>query len=222
MTTSTEPLATRQQSKAIVLKGIAWETYESLREELDQSKQHMYLTYDRGALEIMAPSPFHEKYKRLIGRYLEIMSLELNIPVASFGSTTFQREDIERGLEPDECYYVQHEPSMGAKFEIDLMKDPPPDLAIEMDYSPHAIDRESVYAALEVPEIWQYDGERLAGLARGDDGRYRPIESSIAFPFLKLNDVERFLREARGMREDASVRSFRDWVRNTFTPRGNS
>ena len=180
MTTITEPLSARQKSTTILLKGIAWETYASLREELDRSRQHMYLTYDRGALEIMAPSPFHEKYKGLIGRFLGIISLELNIPIASFGSTTFKREDIERGLEPDECYYVQHEPLMGVKSEIDLIKDPPPDLAVEMDYSPHAIDRESIYAALGVAEIWQYDGERLAGLARGDDARYRPIESSIA------------------------------------------
>ena len=222
MTIITEPRRAKQESTPIVLKGIAWETYESLREELDRSGQHMYLTYDRGALEIMAPSPFHEKYKGLIGRYLEIMSLELNIPIASFGSTTFKREDIERGLEPDECYYVQHESSMGTRSDIDLLKDPPPDLAIEMDYSPHALDRESVYAALGVPEIWQYDGERLAGLARDADANYRPIESSIAFPFLRLADVERFLRESRGVSQDTSVRAFRDWVRKTFTPRGNS
>jgi Uma2 family endonuclease len=219
MTSITEPL---RASTAIVLKGIGWETYESLREELDRSKQHMYLTYDQGALEIMAPSPFHEKYKGLIGRFLSIISLELNIPIASFGSTTFKREDIERGLEPDECYYVQHEPLMGVKSEIDLRMDPPPDLAVEMDYSPHAIDRESIYAALGVPEIWQYDGERLAGLARGDDARYRPIESSIAFPFLRLADVERFLRESRGVSQNTIVLAFRDWVRTTFTPRGKS
>jgi Uma2 family endonuclease len=222
MTTTTEPHVIRQESTPIILKGIAWETYESLREELDRSGQHLYLTYDRGALEIMAPSPFHERYKGLIGRFLEIMSLELNIPIASFGSTTFKREDIERGLEPDECFYVQHEPVMGAKFEIDLLKDPPPDLAVEIDYSPHAIDRESIYAALGVPEIWQYDGERLAGLTRGEDASYRPIESSVAFPFLRLADIERFLRESRGVSQNTIVHAFRDWVRKTFTPRGSS
>jgi Uma2 family endonuclease len=222
MTIITQPLRPREKSTAVLLKGIGWETYASLREELDRSSQHMYLTYDRGALEIMAPSPFHEKYKGLIGRYLEIMSLELNIPIASFGSTTFKREDLERGLEPDECDYIQHEPLMGAKSDIDLLKDPPPDLAIEMDYSPHALDRESIYAALGVLEIWQYDGERLAGLARAEDGRYRSIESSVAFPFLRLDDVERFLRESRGISQDTSARAFRDWIRKTFTPRNNS
>jgi Uma2 family endonuclease len=217
--TIAEPPKAWEHPPVLLLKGIAWGVYASLREQLDKSRQRMYLTYDRGALEIMAPSPFHEKYKRLLGRFLEIMSLELNIPIASFGSTTFQREDIERGLEPDECYYIQHEPQMGAKFEIDLLKDPPPDLAIEMDYSPHAIDRESVYAALGVPEIWQYDGARLAGMARSADGSYSVIESSIAFPFLRLADVERYLRESRSLREDVAVRAFRDWVLRTFAPR---
>ena len=220
MTALAEPVHARRDSTAIVLKGITWGVYQSMRAQLDAVKQRMYLTYDRGALEIMAPSPFHERYKGLIGRFLEIMSLELNIPIASFGSSTFARQDIERGLEPDECYYVRHEPLMGARFDVDLKTDPPPDLAIEMDYSPHAIDRESVYAALGVPEIWQYDGERLIGLAKGQDARYRPIESSVAFPFLRLADVERFLRDARGASEDTVVRAFRDWVRTTFTPRG--
>jgi Uma2 family endonuclease len=218
-TTTIDPPRTASGSKALLLKGVRWDLYESLRQQLDDARQRFYLTYDRGALEIMAPSPFHEKYKRLIGRFLEVLSLELNIPIASFGSTTFKREDIERGLEPDECYYIQHEPQMGARFDIDLLKDPPPDLAIEMDFSPHAIDRESVYAALGVGEIWQYDGERLAGLARGDDAKYRRIEASVAFPFLQLSDLERFLLEGRRVSEDTIVRSFRDWVRKTFTPR---
>ena len=44
---------------------------------------------------------------------------------------TCKREDIEKGFEPDKCFYVQNEPQMWHKMEVDLAVDPPPDLAIE-------------------------------------------------------------------------------------------
>ena len=164
----------------------------------------------------MPPLPFHEKYKRLIGRFIETMSLELEVPIASLGSTTFRRADLERGVEPDECYYVQHEPQMGARFDVDLSKDPPPDLAIEMEHTSHLLDRVSIYAALGVPEIWRYDGQALIGMRRGDDGEYHPISTSWAFPFLAFKDVERFLTAARHQTEDVAVRAFRDWIRTSI------
>jgi Uma2 family endonuclease len=217
MTTTIDAIqAVRVAPGPVVLRGINWDLYESLLRSLEQSGQRIYLTYDRGELELMPPLPFHEKYKRLIGRFIETMSLELDVPIASLGSTTFRREDLECGLEPDECYYVQHEPQMGARFDIDLSKDPPPDLAIEMEHMSHLLDRVGIYAALGVPEIWRYDGQTLAGLRRGEDGEYHPISISWAFPFLALKDVERFLTAARNQTEDVAVRAFRDWVRTSI------
>src|SRR3954471_11347858 len=91
-------------SGPVVLHGVSWETYERLLDELDE--QHIFLTYDSGELEIMAPSPYHERYKTLLARFIETMTLELEMKVVSGGSTTFRREDLEKGLEPDECYYI--------------------------------------------------------------------------------------------------------------------
>lgn len=220
MTTTIDvPTSEKVTVHPILLRGISWAVYESMLRDLERSGQRIYLTYDRGVLEIMPPSPFHERYKRLIGRFIDTISLELGIPIVGLGSTTFRREDLERGVEPDECYYVQNEPQMGARFELDLRKDPPPDLAIEMEYTRHLVDRAGVYSALGVPEIWKYDGERLTGLRRGEDGEYHPISTSAAFPFLKLTDMERFLNAARTQTEDAAVRAFRDWVRKTLGPK---
>jgi Uma2 family endonuclease len=216
MTIAELPLAKNPPSpEPILLKGVSWQTYETLLADLERSGQRMYLTYDRGTLEIMPPSPFHERYKKLIDRVIDVITYELDIPIYALGSTTFRREDLERGLEPDECYYVQHESEMGARDTIDLNNDPPPDLAIEMDYTHHAVDREDVYAALGVPEIWQFDGQRLRGHLRNAAGNYEPIDQSVAFPPLKLADVERFLLMAASTTQDAAVRAFRDWLRKT-------
>ncbi|WP_333264463.1 hypothetical protein [Microcoleus sp. S13_C5] len=34
---------------------------------------------------------------------------ELNVEIRSLGSLTCRREDLERGLEPDQCYYIENE-----------------------------------------------------------------------------------------------------------------
>lgn len=208
-----------QETGAVVLHGISWEVYERLLDDLERSDQKMYLTYDHGKLEIMPPSPFHEKSKKIIDRLIQCMALELGIALYALGSTTFKRKSKLRGLEPDECYYVQHESEMASKDTIDLDEDPPPDLAVEMDHTHHPIDRESVYAGLGVPEIWQYDGKTLRGLGRSENGQYIELEFSIAFPFLRLTDIARFLTIAKETTQEQGVRAFRDWIRQTHDPK---
>jgi Uma2 family endonuclease len=195
----------------VLLRGVSWAFYESLLREIGE--QRLYVTYDRGNLEIMAPSPYHERYKTLIGRLIETLTLELNIPIVSGGSTTFKREDLDRGFEPDECYYIQHEREVREKFELDLLRDPPPDLAIEMDYTHHELDRESIYAAFRVPEIWRFDLRTLEVLSLQPDGRYAITGRSLAFPFLPMEKVEQFLLSLPTTDETSLVRKFRDWVR---------
>ncbi len=115
-------------------------------------------------------------------------------------------------MEPDECYYIQNEPLIGSRTDIDFQTDPPPDLACEMDYTSHAIDRESIYAALAVPEIWLCNGTEVAGMLRNAAGEYERIETSSAFPFLKLSDVERFVKMRMTMRENEILYAFREWA----------
>jgi len=45
-------------TEVIHLSGISWRTYETLLQEL--SSRRLRITYNRGNLEIMAPSPDHE------------------------------------------------------------------------------------------------------------------------------------------------------------------
>ena len=78
----------------------------------------IFLTYDRGDLEIMAPLWNHEWWKRRVGYLLPVLGHELKIKVQGGGSTTFRRRDLERGLEPDECFYIQHAVQMAGQREI--------------------------------------------------------------------------------------------------------
>ena len=113
------------QSSGILLTNISWKTYESLLNELTQQGR-IRLTYARGNLEIMTPLAPHEKYKKILGRFVESVSEELNVEICSLGSLTCRREDLAIGLEPDQCYYIQNEDVVWDKEQIDLNQDPPP------------------------------------------------------------------------------------------------
>ncbi len=120
----------QNQASGILLKNISWKTYESLLNELGEHGG-IRLTYDRGNLEFMTPSAPHEKSGELLGNFVEVLTDELNVDICSLGSLTCKRENLERGLEPDKCYYIQNEDVVWNKEQIDLNEDPPPDLAID-------------------------------------------------------------------------------------------
>lgn len=200
----------------ILLENVSWELYESLLREVEG--QHVRITYDQGRMVLMSPLPIHDKVKKLAGRLIELATLERDIPISSFGSTTWKRQDLAKGLEPDECYYIQNEPKVHGRTDIDLKRDPPPDVAVEVDITHHPLDRPSIYAALGVPELWRYDGEHFTFVRRTEGGTYEPIATSDALPFMTPEVVERFVALAIAD-ENGGMRAFRDWLRApTATP----
>ncbi len=193
-----------------VLEGASWTLYERMLR--DVGDQAVRVTYDQGRLEFMSPLPEHERPKRAIGRLIEQVTLELNIPVASFGSTTFRRQDCRKGVEPDECYYVRHEARMRRRKRLNLKRDPPPDLVVEIDITSPSIPREPIYAALGVPEIWRSDGRRIQCLHLIGE-TYGVRKHSLALPFIEPAQLQRFvdLMAARG--ETAGLQAFVSWMR---------
>ncbi len=204
-------IATVPTEQRLFLSGVTWEAYGHLLEGFEG--RHVRLTYDRGNLEVMTVSPPHEMWKKLLARLLEALTEEMNIPILSLGNTTFRREDAERGLEPDECWYIQQEALMRHKEEIDLAIDPPPDLVIEVEVSRSILDRLNILAALGVPEVWRYDGQTLRVCVLGDEGQYAETDHSPTFPMLPLSELTRFLSQRGQTDETSLVRSFRAWVR---------
>lgn len=198
-------------SRSMVLQGVSWGTYQALIHDLE-SDPAKRLTYDQGTLEIMVPLPPHERYKSRLSRIVEVTTEETETEIASLGSTTWNREDLQKGLEPDACFYIQNEQAVRSKDEIDLTVDPPPDLAIEVDNTSSSINRMAIYAALGVPEVWRFDGETLT-LYGLEAGEYRPQEASTVLPLLQRADILRFLQASQTMGETTWVREFRKWVK---------
>jgi Uma2 family endonuclease len=165
---------------------------------------------------IMSPLPIHDKVKKMAARLIELATLEREIPISSFGSTTWKRYDLEKGLEPDECYYIQSEPQVRGRTDIDLKRDPPPDLAVEVDITHNPLDRPGIYAALGVREVWRYDGERFTFVRRTASGTYAPIPTSEALPFITPAVIDRFVTQMIAD-ENGGLRAFRDWL-NSAAP----
>jgi Uma2 family endonuclease len=208
---STAELSLPRFEQRFVFRDADWEMYQGFLELLGQ--RPVRLTYDRGVLELMTLSFGHERLAELIGDFVGVITDELDMPRQNGGSTTFNRKDLDRGLEPDKCFYLANEPQVRGKDEIDLAVDPPPDLAVEIDVSRSSIDRLTIYAALRVPEVWRFDGDELTIYRLNPAGGYAQSSTSGHFPQLAMGEIVRFLKLANTMDQTKLVRTFRDWVR---------
>jgi Uma2 family endonuclease len=199
--------------ETIHLTGISWKTYESLLEEL--SDRRFRLTYNRGTLEIMAPSPEHELSKEVLGRFVETVAEELEVKIYPLGSTTFKQNDLS-GAEPDKCFYIRNIALVRGKRRLNLTEDPAPDLVIEVDVTSSSQNRLQVYADLGVAEVWIYNGESLS-VEQLQDGTYITSQTSQFFPNLPIPDIAKFLQQAETMDYLELVKAFRGWVRSQIS-----
>ncbi|HEX5272056.1 MAG TPA: Uma2 family endonuclease [Gemmataceae bacterium] len=201
----------------LILNNVDWKTYSRLLNALDE-RPALRLTYDRGTLEIMTKSFGHEGWAFLLARIVTVLTEELGLPVAGGGTTTFRRRRRRRGLEPDQCFWIAHEPQVRGRMRLDPRVDPPPDLAIEVEVSRSALNRMAIYEALGVPEVWRFDGRALTFHVLNAQGQYEARTHSASFPSIAPADLLPFVQTWGQVEENALVRQFRAWVRQTHGP----
>lgn len=195
----------------LILHGVSWATYESLLADF-QNSNAMHFAYDRGVLEIMAPSAKHEEPNRALSLFVDLVTGELDIEVRRLGSTTFTRKNLSKGFEPDSCFYIQSVNRIRDKEEIDLTTDPPPDLVIEIDITSPSLNKFPIYAAVGVPEVWRYQGGRVQIFQRAGE-QYTAVEQSIVLPPLTSTILTQFLEENRTLRSPDWLRRVQEWAR---------
>lgn len=206
-----QALPEEEAPEHVLLQGISWATFEALIRELE-AQPSKRLTYDDGVLEIWMPLALHERYKKFLARLIEILTMELGIEVCSLGSCTWRRADLTKGVEADECYYIQNESVIQSRMAIDLAVDPPPDLAVEVDITSLSLSRLSIYQDLGVSEVWRFDGKQLAFL-KLVEGVYEPIEKSVALPVISREDATMLIQKTQEMRETSWARFVQGWAR---------
>lgn len=157
----------------------SWDEYVTMRELLD--RPGLKMTFIEGALELMSPSREHELWKKSIARLIELFAHLNRIPLHGYGSTTFKKQALELGAEPDECYLVGQQ----------LVEFP--HIVLEVIHSSPLLDKLRVYLGFGVPEVWVFRNGRFAlhGLAR-DPARYVPLERSALLPAIDFAMIARY------------------------------
>ena len=199
----------------LVFQHVSWEDYEKLLEDL-ADRPGVRVSYNEGRLEIMSPLPEHEEYKDSIYRMVCVFAEMHGIELETRGSATWKRSKLQKGSEPDTCFYVANAPRIIGRRTIDLDKDPPPDVVVEIDTTNESTSKFPIYSALRVPEIWRYDGGR-SYMYRLTAGAYSEISESLSFPGLTVDMITEFLDDAkrRGQTKALSALRKRVHVRKT-------
>lgn len=204
----------REAVQRVILPGVSWSTYEALLADM-QDSHAAHFAYDQGVLEIMAPSYEHESVKGHLALLVNALAEEFDIDVTGAGSTTFRREDLAKGFEPDECFYIRHAELVRGKKQIDLTNDPPPDLVIEIDITGPSLSKFPIFAALGIPEVWRYDGTRVTIFTlAGNEYVERP--ESIALPKVTSAILTELLGASRQVKRTAWLRQVRTWARSAL------
>lgn len=200
----------RVAEQRMVLHHIGWDTYEALmRDYADRSAPRF--TYDRGELEIVSPLAIHERYTRCIEMFIAAVVDRIGADTEELGSTTFKREDLQRGFEPDACVYLRNAPLVLGKDQFDLRVDPPPDLVVEVDITHSSIYKLPIFASFGVPEVWRYDGEQVEMLLLTGEN-YARIDQSQVLPGVSAAALTDLLRDSAGLTSRAWRRRVRAWA----------
>jgi Uma2 family endonuclease len=154
----------------------------------------------------------HEEVNRLLHDLFTALAEERGIDFVNAGSTTLKREDLDRGFEPDTCIYIRNAARVRGKRRIELPRDPPPDLVIEVDITNPSIDKMEIYMAMGVAEVWRYDATSLRFFAL-EGRKYVARGESGVLPGLTAERASRFLEDARSETRTVWARKVREWAK---------
>lgn len=190
----------------IVLENVPWQDLETIIFRR-QKNTVTRLAYDNKKLELFTPSPEHQEYSELLEEFITILLEEHRLNYRCFGSTLWQREDLQISIEADSSFYIQNFPAIHQVLTISLPENPPPDLVLEVDLTRKSLSRRSIYSRLGVPEIWRCDEKKLQ-IYHLRSGQYERIPQSLIFPELPLESLPLIIKD--------NLKSGRAGVRNEF------
>lgn len=197
-------------TQQVVLENVSWQTYELLLADLGDHRASR-LTYDEGTLEIKMPSKLHEIINRLLELIITALVEELGLSLKGYGSTTLNREDLQKGIEPDSCFFIQNANRLQG-LDPEIPADLPPDLAVEVDITSFSMRRMGIYRQLKVPEVWRSIRQSIT-ISRWSEAGYVDCEFSPTFPMISAAVLAEFLQQRQTTDDIGVVRYMRAWIR---------
>lgn len=205
-------VAMLQINQRLILQGVSWDFYEQLLNEF-KSSNALHFAYDSGTLEVEVPLYKHEHPTEVLRDLVTNICIEKEIDLINAGKTTFRKKAKAKGVEPDSCFYIQNVLKIRGLEDLDLSKNPPPDLVIEVDITSPSLDKLPIYASLGVLEVWLYKSKKVEFL-KLVGGNYQKVRNSIALPMLSSDVANDFL--FKGLQENYIkwVKEIREWIKN--------
>jgi Uma2 family endonuclease len=202
-----------QLTQTIVLPSISWPTYQAMLADMGDHRATR-LAYNQGVLTIKMPSKLHEIINRLLARIVKTLTEEMGLEVVDVGSTTLERQDLEKGAEPDTGFYIQNAAQLEG-LDPEIPDQLPPDLVIEVDITSPSTQRLEIYQALNVPEVWCYTKRRGLVIYTLENNQYVEAEGTRAFSKVTADKLNDFLQQRQSQSENQVIRSVREWMRSS-------
>jgi Uma2 family endonuclease len=206
------PVTTESGSDGALLHHISWSTYEALLKDYEEVPNPHFI-YDRGDLLITPLSAEHENLKDHFLVLITLLAEEFEKENQSFGSMTHKREDLQRGFEPDACFYFQNEAQMRGKKRFDPMVDPPPELVIEIDISHPSLNKLPLFASFGIAEVWRWDGKKIHVL-KLFQGEYVTSDYSVSLPAVNRAILSEFVNESFELGRLEWIKKIRSWAKH--------
>lgn len=194
----------------VVLRHQTWENYEELLKSR-QDKAAIKIRFDAKTQEIriMSPLPGHGNRADTLSDFVKALLRHQGQDWQSFEPVTLKRFQ-QKGLEPDNCFYIQNYQAILGKEQIDLEVDPPPDLAIEIDLT--SLTSAEDYLAIGVPELWIYRAQTLY-IYLFDGQQYQASEESSLFPSIAVKQIlPQYVERAWNAGSSVALREFEQYL----------
>lgn len=195
----------------LLLHDVSWDEYERILDEFaEKSAYRIY--YNNGVLKIMSPRANHEYPKELVTKLVTIYADEFNIPLDSYGSTTWRQKKKAKGVEADTSFYIKNASKVRANKDFDLNLEIPPEVVVEIDTSNESWDKFEIYAALGIEEVWRCDGTNFQ-IYRLAEGKYEAVENSFSLPLISGGLLTEFLQISYEKNQTEMLKEFRERLR---------
>ncbi|WP_121969285.1 Uma2 family endonuclease [Leptolyngbya sp. BC1307] len=199
-----------QLTQTVVLSHISWQTYQAVLADMGDHRAAR-VAYNQGVLTLKVPSKFHEIVNRLLARIVATLTEELGLEVINVGSTTLERDDLEKGAEPDTGFYIQNAYRLEG-LDPEIPPDLPPDLVIEVDITSPSNQRMAIYQTLGISEVWRYTKRQGLEIYQLQANDYAKTETSVALPQLTADRLNDFLTLRQTQGENQVIRAVRSWI----------
>lgn len=176
---------------AIRISEVSWAGYLTLLQDLGEDRGSR-VAYDQGLLELRMPGQPHETVNRVLAAIVMTLAEEFGLEFNDLGSMTMNRPDLEKGIEPDSCFYLQNAVAGQGLVETSRT-DLPPDLVLEVDIASRSEGKLGIYQAMGVPEVWIYRQGRLEIKQLMQDS-YRDTSVSRAFPLIGVEPLNAWIQ----------------------------